>query len=77
MGGDELLGMSVIEEPASLLHNTVPAPKVIQNQLDHLLEGKIYDTEEKLLKELQKLIRRRTAVNGLLSSCLSLWFSMC
>ena len=59
VGGDEILGMSVIDEPASLLHNTVPAPKVIQNQLDHLLEGQIYDTEEKLLKELQKLIRRR------------------
>ena len=56
---DELLGMSVINEPASLLHKTVPAPKVIQNQLDHLLERQIFEIEESLLNEIQKLIRRR------------------
>jgi len=59
VGGDELLGMSIVNEPASLLHNTIPAPKVIQNQLDHLLERQIFETEELLLKQLQRLIRRR------------------
>lgn len=58
-GGDELLGMSVVNEPASLLHDTIPAPKVLQNQLDHLLERQIFETESSLLKELQRLIRRR------------------
>lgn len=57
-GGDEFLGMTIVNEPSSLLHNTIPAPRVLQNQLDHLLERQIFETEHKLLKELQKLIRR-------------------
>ncbi|KAH7317367.1 hypothetical protein BKA65DRAFT_113121 [Rhexocercosporidium sp. MPI-PUGE-AT-0058] len=57
-GGDEFLGITIVNEPSSLLHNTIPAPRVLQNQLDHLLERQIFETEHKLLKELQKLIRR-------------------
>lgn len=50
VGGGQFLGKSVINEPASILHNTIPAPKVFQSQLDHLIEQQIFETEERLLK---------------------------
>ena len=55
--GDELLGMGFVDRIESPLYGSVPVPRVLQNQLDHLLESEIVKTERYLLKNLQKVIR--------------------
>ena len=55
--GHERLGMKVVDRIESPLHGSVPAPRVLQNQLDHLLEYEIVETERHLLKNLQKAIK--------------------
>jgi hypothetical protein len=57
--GMETLGMHVVEEKNSPLHGTVPVPRVLQNQLDHLLECQIYETEYSLLGRLQKAMVKK------------------
>ena len=42
----------------SSLHDTIPAPRLLQNQLDRNLESYIARTESKLLQELQKAMLR-------------------
>lgn len=59
MRGEETLGMAVVNEERSPLNGTVPVPRVLQNQLDHKLEQEVIKTEHKLLKELQRVMRRR------------------
>jgi hypothetical protein len=55
--GHERLGMKTVDRIESSLHGSVPAPHVLQNQLDHLLEYEIVETERHLLKNLQKIIK--------------------
>ena len=55
--GHERLGMKIVDRIESPLHGSIPAPRVIQNQLDHLLEYEIMETERHLLKNLQKVIK--------------------
>ncbi len=55
--GHERLGMKTVDRMESPLYGSVPAPRVLQNQLDHLLESEIVETERRLLKNLQKLIK--------------------
>ena len=57
--GTETLDMHVVEEENSPLHGTVPVPRVLQNQLDHLLECYIYQTERHLLDRLEKTIKEK------------------
>ena len=49
--------MEIVNQKRSALYGSFPAPRVLQNQLDHLLEIEIAKTEKSLLKNLQKLIR--------------------
>jgi len=55
--GHERLGMKIVDRIESPLHGSIPAPRVLQNQLDHLLESEIVKTERHLLKNLQKVIK--------------------
>lgn len=55
--GHEGLEMKIVDRIESPLHRSVPAPRVLQNQLDHLLEYEIVETERHLLKNLQKVIK--------------------
>ncbi|KAL9027847.1 MAG: hypothetical protein Q9196_003692 [Gyalolechia fulgens] len=55
--GQERLGMKIVDRIESPLHGSVPAPRVLQNQLDHLLEYEIVETERHLLKNLQKVLK--------------------
>ena len=55
--GRERLGMKIVDRMESPLCGSIPAPRVLQNQLDHLLESEIMETEQNLLKDLQKVIK--------------------
>jgi len=55
--GYERLGMDIVGRLESPLYGSIPVPRVLQNQLDHLLEAEIAKTERYLLKNLQKVIR--------------------
>lgn len=55
--GHERLGMDIVDRIESPLYGSIPVPRVVQNQLDHLLEAEIVNTERHLLKNLQKVIR--------------------
>ncbi len=55
--GHEHLGMDIVGRLESPLYGSIPVPRVLQNQLDHLLEAEIVKTERYLLKNLQKVIR--------------------
>lgn len=55
--GHERLGMDTVDRSESPLYGSIPVPRVLQNQLDHLLEAEIVKTEQDLLKTLQKVIK--------------------
>ncbi len=55
--GHERLGMGIVDRWESPLYGSIPVPRVLQNQLDHLLEAEVVKTEQHLLKTLQKVIR--------------------
>lgn len=57
--GEETLGTSPIANPTSTLNGKVPLPCVLSNQLDHLLERRIWQAERLLLSELQRRILSR------------------
>jgi hypothetical protein len=59
--GKELLGMCTVDDVDCPLFGTVPAPRVLQNQLDRSLESYIAVTEKKLLKAVQRELRRRSS----------------
>jgi hypothetical protein len=43
--GYERLGMDIVGRLESPLYGSIPVPRVLQNQLDHLLEAEIAKTE--------------------------------
>jgi hypothetical protein len=53
------LGMFTVNDVSSALYGTIPAPRVLQNQLDKYLEEYCAITEVECLKELQKSMRAR------------------
>jgi len=55
--GHKRLGMKIVDRMESPLYESVPASRVLQNQLNHLLESEIIEIERRLLKNLQKLIK--------------------
>lgn len=58
--GDESLGMAVIEDQDSAWYGIKPVPRMIQNQLGHLLELNIIELDRKILKDVQTLMEKRT-----------------
>jgi len=57
--GEESLGMSVIEDRDSAWYSIKPVPRMIQNQLGHLLELNMIDLDKKILKSVQALMEKR------------------
>jgi hypothetical protein len=54
------LGMRPVQHQGSLLNGTTPAPRVLQNQLDRILEQYCADRELKCLEDLQRSMRQST-----------------
>lgn len=50
------LGILPISSPTSPLVNQTPLPRVLGNQLDHLIERRIWQLEKQILSELQRRI---------------------
>ncbi|KAF8470016.1 hypothetical protein BDZ91DRAFT_792025 [Kalaharituber pfeilii] len=57
--GEETLRMTPVACPTSSINGKVPLPRVLSNQLDHLLERRIWQAERQLLSELQRRILSR------------------
>lgn len=57
--GDESLGMAVIEDQDSAWYDIKPVPRMIQNQLGHLLELNIIELDRKILKDVQTWMEKR------------------
>lgn len=57
--GDENLGMTAIEDKDSAWYGIKPVPRMIQNQLGHLLELNMIDLDRKILKGVQALMEKR------------------
>lgn len=58
ISGPDWLGMPLITDQMSPLYGTVPAPRVLQNQLDRKLEAYIARIEKSLLTELSRTMLR-------------------
>ena len=59
ISGEDKLEMTTVDDIRSPLHGTVPAPRVLQNQLDRNLELYIMKKEADLLKAVQSGMLRR------------------
>ena len=59
IAGKELLGMAMIDDIYCPLHGSVPAPRVLQNQLDRNLELYIIAKENQLLKTIQFALMKK------------------
>jgi hypothetical protein len=57
--GDESLGMATIEDRDSAWYGIKPVPRMIQNQLGHLLELNMIELDRKILKGVQALMEKR------------------
>ena len=60
IAGEETLGLSNIEDVRCPLNGTIPAPRVLQNQLDRNLESYIIAKERNLLRALQNAVLNRS-----------------
>lgn len=56
--GKETLEMREVNDIECPLHGSIPAPRVLQNQLDRNLESCIVTTERILLKSIQRELRK-------------------
>lgn len=59
IGGPETLGMCKVTDSSSCLFDTIPAPRVILNQLDRNLELYIATTGPEFLRALQNATLRK------------------
>lgn len=57
--GDESLGMATVGERNSAWYGIKPVPRMIQNQLGHLLELNIIELDRKILKGIQDMLEKR------------------
>ncbi|KAF9729828.1 hypothetical protein PMIN01_11761 [Paraphaeosphaeria minitans] len=57
--GNETLGMDTIEQEGSAWRGIRPVPRMIQNQLGHLLELHMITLDKKILKGIQAMLRDR------------------
>lgn len=57
--GDESLGMTAIEDRDSAWYGIKPVPRMVQNQLGHLLELNMIDLDRKILRAVQALLEKR------------------
>lgn len=57
--GNEILEMATIEDRDSAWYGVRPVPRMIQNQLGHLLELNMISLDRKILKGVQALMEKR------------------
>lgn len=57
--GDESLGMATVEERNSAWYGTKPVPRMITNQLCHILELNMIKLDRKISKGIQDQIEKR------------------
>lgn len=57
--GDEALEMSIIDDQDSPWHGMRPVPRMVQNQLDHLLELHVIALDKAIIREVNILLRKR------------------
>ncbi len=57
--GDETLGMAAVKDRDSAWYGIKPVPRMIQNQLGHLLELNMIDLDRKILPGVQALMEKR------------------
>jgi hypothetical protein len=60
--GEDTLGMCVVEDMECPLNGSIPAPRVLQNQLDRNLESYIVAKEQDLLQAVQRGLRKSRSV---------------
>lgn len=57
--GEESLGMPFVTERDSPWHGVRPVPRMVQNQLNHLLELRLTELDTKILKKCKSLVEKR------------------
>ena len=57
--GDESLGMPLVTEKDSPWYGKTPVPRMVQNQLNHLLELRLTELDTKILKGCKALMEKR------------------
>ena len=57
--GNETLGMKMVTDESSAWYGMIPVPRMIQNQLGHLLELQLIELDRKVLSAIHKLFERR------------------
>jgi len=57
--GDESLGMATVEDQDTAWYGVKPVPRMIQNQLAHLLELNMINLDRKILRGVQALMEKR------------------
>ncbi|GIZ48183.1 hypothetical protein CKM354_001125600 [Cercospora kikuchii] len=73
ISGPEHLGMERNNDTRCPLFGTIPAPRVLQNQLDHMLEEYIASIEQQVLKTLSKaMLSRRCEYAAIFAAALIL-----
>lgn len=58
LSGDESLGMAAVEDRDSAWYGLKPVPRMIQNQLGHLLELNLIALDRKILRVVQGMIEK-------------------
>lgn len=51
--------MATVNDEESAWHGFTPVPRMVQNQLGHLLELRMIDLDKRILPTLQKLLEKR------------------
>ena len=59
ISGEETLGMTRVTERFSAWEEIVPEPRMVKNQLGHLLELNTTELDRKILKAVQSLLEQR------------------
>ncbi|KAK3291070.1 uncharacterized protein B0H64DRAFT_331354 [Chaetomium fimeti] len=57
--GPETLGMTVIDDPVSAWYGHIPVPRMVKNQVNHLLELKMIELDQKITDALNRLLSDR------------------
>ncbi|KAH6714551.1 hypothetical protein BKA61DRAFT_723325 [Leptodontidium sp. MPI-SDFR-AT-0119] len=71
--GPEKLGMSLVDDEASPWYGITPVPRMLQNQLNHQLELKMAELDEKIMKNIMTIMKKAERKNWL-TGTLALFF---
>jgi len=57
--GPETLGMAMVDDPASAWYGDIPVPRMVRNQVNHLLEFRMIELDRKITQALSRLRQDR------------------